>query len=344
MTGTNSLTPEILVPRLGDLLVEKGLISLADLEKALRVQQKQTSAGQPPLLGKILIDLDLIDQVTLDQVVTEQILQLRMALQEKNQLLEEANNRLELRVQERTAELQEALAKLAELNQLKSNFVSNISHELRTPLTHIRGYLELLSSGDLGTVNNEQYRSMMTMLRSTDRLEKLIEDLILFSMAERGTISLHVKSFDLNQLCLDLVKAYQQRTAEHQHELTFTGDNQVAFVQADREKIQWTVQQLIENAIKFTPDGGTIKVHTSREDGFLAVSVSDNGIGIPQERIQEMFEPFHQLDGSSTRRYGGTGLGLALVKKIIEAHGAVIQVDSHPGKGSLFAFKLRLIE
>lgn len=344
MTDIHSLTPEILVPRLGDSLVEKGLISLADLDKALKVQRKLTKKDQSPLLGKILIDLQLIDQATLDQVVTEQILQLRMALQEKNQQLEEANNGLELRVQERTAELQDALAKLAELNQLKSNFVANISHELRTPLTHIRGYLELLSTGDLGSVNNEQYRSLMTMQRSTDRLEKLIEDLILFSMAERGTISLHVKAFDLNQLCRDLVTAYQQRAAEHNHDLTFDGSRQPAIIQADRDKIQWTVQQLIENAIKFTPDGGIVQVKMFPVEEFIAVSVSDNGIGIPQERIQEIFEPFHQLDGSSTRRYGGTGLGLALVRKIIEAHGSMVQVESIPGKGSTFEFRLRVME
>ncbi len=344
MTDTRSLTPEILVTRLGDSLVEKGLISPADLEKALAVQRSHGDKDQTPLLGKILIDMQMIDQAKLDQVVTEQILQLRVALQEKNAQLEEANNRLELRVQERTAELQDALSKLAELTRLKSNFVANISHELRTPLTHIRGYLELLSSGDLGAVNNEQYRSLMTMQRSTDRLEKLIEDLIMFSMTERGTINLHVKSFDINQLCHDLVEAFQQRAGEHDNKLTFQGEERPAIVQADREKMQWVVQQLIENAIKFTPDGGAIQVKTMRQGEFVAISVSDNGIGIPQERIEEIFEPFHQLDGSSTRKYGGTGLGLALVKKIIEAHGSMISVESIPGKSSTFEFMLRIVE
>ncbi len=344
MTETGSLTPEILVARLGDSLVEKDLISPEDLEKALQVQQTHIQKGQSPLLGKILIDMNLIDQATLDQVVTEQILQLRTALQEKNNQLEEANNLLELRVQERTAELQNALTKLAELSQLKSNFVANISHELRTPLTHIRGYLELLSSGDLGPVNNEQYRSLMTMQRSTDRLEKLIEDLIMFSMAEHGTINLHVKTVNINQLCENLVAAFKQLANEHNHTLTFESTQPSINLQADREKMQWVVQQLIENAIKFTPDGGAIQVRTVKDNEFIAISVSDNGIGIPQERIDEIFEPFHQLDGSSTRKYGGTGLGLALVKKIIEAHGSMVRVTSKPGQGSTFEFLLRTAE
>ena len=344
MSTNRSLTPEILVTRLGDSLVEKGLISPGDLEKALEVQRSHDPKDPPPLLGKILVDMNMIDQASLDQVVTEQILQLRVALQEKNQQLEEANNRLELRVQERTAELQDALVKLAELAQLKSNFVANISHELRTPLTHIRGYLELLASGDLGAVNNEQYRSMMTMQRSTDRLEKLIEDLILFSMAEHGTINLHVKTVDINQICRDLVESFQQSASEHGHDLLYSCNQEAVTVQADREKIQWAIQQLIENAIKFTPDGGSIRVKSERENDFVTVSVWDNGIGIPQERIQEIFEPFHQLDGSSTRKYGGTGLGLTLVKKIIEAHGSMIRVGSIPGKSSCFEFMLRIVD
>lgn len=344
MSETGSLTPEILVTRLGDSLVEKGLISLVDLERALHVQNAHAQKDQPSLLGKILVDMKLIDQAALDQVVTEQILQLRTALQEKNTQLEEANNLLELRVQERTAELQDALTKLAELSQLKSNFVANISHELRTPLTHIRGYLELLSSGDLGPVNDEQYRSLMTMQRSTDRLEKLIEDLIMFSMAEHGTINLHVKTVNINQICLSLVEECQQNANAHQHTLTFESNQPSANLQADREKMQWVVQQLIENAIKFTPDGGTIRVKTLKENEYITVSVSDNGIGIPHERIEEIFEPFHQLDGSSTRRYGGTGLGLALARKIVEAHGSMIHVDSKPGKGSTFEFPLRIAE
>ncbi|MRR31169.1 hypothetical protein EG834_12790, partial [bacterium] len=172
----------------------------------------------------------------------------------------------------------------------------------------------------------------------------LIEDLIMFSMTERGTINLHVKSFDFNQLCRDLVEAFQQRAGEHDNKLTFQGEERPAIVQADREKMQWVVQQLVENAIKFTPDGGAIQVKSVRQGEFVAISVSDNGIGIPQERIEEIFEPFHQLDGSSTRKYGGTGLGLALVKKIIEAHGSMISVESVPGKSSTFEFMLRTVE
>ena len=133
----SNLSPEMLIPRMGEYIVQKGLISEADLQKALAYQREQTSQGKPYLLGQALIDMNLLDRTMLDQVVTEQLIQLRSALQA-------ANRNLEQRVKDRTAELNEALNRLSELSQMKANFVANISHELRTPLTHVKGYLELL--------------------------------------------------------------------------------------------------------------------------------------------------------------------------------------------------------
>ncbi len=108
----------------------------------------------------------------------------------------------------------------------------------------------------------------------------------------------------------------------------------------DAEKIQWVVMELVENAIKFTPPGGCVSVGLMENSGYAIFRVSDTGIGISNERLAEIFEPYHQLDGSSTRRYGGIGLGLALVKKIVEAHGSSVEVSSEAGKGTLIEFKL----
>src|SRR5919199_680295 len=135
MVEQQRLTPEMLVPRIGEYLIQKGLISAENLQKALDYQQEATANGNPILLGQALIDLKLLEQADLDQAVTELIIQLRSALQATNRSLER-------RVEERTAELQKALQRVSELSQLKANFVSNISHELRTPLTHIKGYIE----------------------------------------------------------------------------------------------------------------------------------------------------------------------------------------------------------
>jgi signal transduction histidine kinase len=160
------LTPEMLVPRLGDALVRKGLISEEGLQKALAYQQEQLVQGKTCLLGRALVELNLLKQSALDQMVTEQIIQLRNALQASNRSLEE-------RVQQRTAELQGALERLSELSQMKANFVANISHELRTPLTHIKGYLELLVSESLGAITAEQKHALQVSQQSTVRLEGL---------------------------------------------------------------------------------------------------------------------------------------------------------------------------
>ncbi|MFA5874005.1 MAG: histidine kinase dimerization/phospho-acceptor domain-containing protein, partial [Anaerolineales bacterium] len=166
---TSPLTPEVLVPRLGETLVQKGFITEADLQKALAYQNEKQRAGERCLLGQALMDLNLLTRQQIDHAVTEQIIQLRNAL-------EDANHFLESRVAERTAELQEALRKLSELSQMKANFIANVSHELRTPLTHVKGYLELLTTGSLGSLSAEQKNALQVSQRAAGRLESLIDN------------------------------------------------------------------------------------------------------------------------------------------------------------------------
>lgn len=329
------LTPEILVPRLGDYLIEQKLITPEQLTLALQ-QQSAMRKTQPdaPLLGQLLVDLGIIDRAALDHAITVQVLQLRAALTEQNQ-------QLETRVSERTRDLETALARLSELNQLKSNFLANISHELRTPLTHLKGYIDLLRSGDLGVLSPEQNMALDTIHRSTDRLERLIEDLILFASSERAQMAVIQETFDLNELCADVVGQISGKAADQKVKLGIISVSHPQPVIADREKIGWVIHQFIDNAVKFTPSGGEIKVELIPDEEYVMVNVSDTGIGIPPSRLLEIFEPFHQLDSSSTRKYGGTGLGLSLAQKIMEAHDSTIHVVSELGKGSQFSFKLK---
>src|SRR4030066_628244 len=190
---TIPITPEILVPRVGELLIERGVLTQDDLQRALVYSKRPGTNGQQRLVGQALLELKLIDRETLDQVITEQILQLHTALQQ-------SNLKLEQREKERTQELQTALNKLAELNQLKSNFISNVSHELRTPLTHIRGYLDLMNEGSLGELSSEQSVAMDVMLRSEARLEELIDKMIQFSLEATGQFTLQLKSANFNQV------------------------------------------------------------------------------------------------------------------------------------------------
>lgn len=328
------LTPEMLVPRLGEYLVKKGHVNEEDLKRALAVQQEKIANNENPLLGQTLLGLNIVTKEILDQAVTEQIIQLRSALQT-------TNRNLERRVQERTAELQTALERLSELTKLKSNFISNISHELRTPLTHIKGYLELLVSESLGSVSEEQKHALQVSQRSTSRLESLIEDLIMVSVTSRGELTLKQEALDIRRIANLSVQTVTQKAEERGVSVHAVLDKHMPRVQADSQKLIWVLGQLLDNGIKFTPSGGRVILRVEHEtDKLISVSITDTGIGIPAERIEEIFQPFHQLDGAATRRYGGTGLGLLLVRQIVEAHGSMLDVQSVEGRGSTFKFPL----
>jgi signal transduction histidine kinase len=332
-----TLTPEVLVPRLGDYLLEKGLITASDLQVALLQQAELRAQGKQALLGDILLDMHAIDRPRLDRAITEQILQLRTALQETNAQLEQ-------RVQDRTLELQNAMLKLSELNQLKSNIIANISHELRTPLTHIKGYIELLISGAMGTVTEEQASTLEIVVRSSERLEQQVEDLIRFSSSARGEFTLRITALDVHALFEHVLNHASVKASAQK--ITFKNEcsSDILRVKADEEKLTWALLALMDNAIKFTPVDGEITLRAENSNGLVTLSITDTGIGIPANRIEEIFEPFHQLDGSATRRYGGTGLGLALVRQIVEAHGSLMHVSSVVGQGSRFEFSLPAAE
>lgn len=327
------ITLEALVPRIGEYMIEQGLIQQQDLLNALDYQKQQVQQGRSILLGEALLELGMVSRAMLDQVVTTRILQLQDALNE-------ANRNLQQRVEERTQELQRALDRLSELNRLKSNFIANISHELRTPLTHIKGYLDLLSDGGLGPLTQAQEDAISVLKRAETRLERLIEDLIQFSLTSRGDLSLEVKDVQIDRLIQVLAERARPRAQARQVAFKTVLPRNLPTVKADEDKIGWVIEQLIDNAIKFTPAGGKVAVKASLEDKLVTVAIMDSGIGIPEERLEEIFEPFHQLDGDATRRYSGTGLGLAMVHRIIEAHGAQIRVRSAVNKGSRFEFSL----
>src|SRR3990172_4380030 len=312
------VSPEIFVPRLGEYLIDKKMITAEELICGLEYQRQKIAEGSPCLIGQALVDLGIIDRRKLDEAGTEQILQLQSALKR-------ANQQLERRVQERTADLQRALSKLTELNQLKTNFVSNISYELRTPLTHIKGYLDLLADGTLGPLAPQQTDAIQVLVKSEKRLELLIDDLIQFSLIARGEFHLQLESMDLHDAVEVAVQQSSSKAGIKSIALHRLMADDLPRVEADKAKIVWVLIQLIDNAIKFTQEGGSVRVTASSDKNEVALTVEDTGIGIPPERIPEIFEPFHQLDGAHTRRYSGTGLGLALVRRIIEAHGTMIR-------------------
>lgn len=331
--GLPVLAPESLVPRVGETMLERGILTPEQLQTALDYQQQLAEQGKPRLLGQTLIEMGLVDRETLDQVITLQIYQLQKALQE-------SNRKLEQRVQERTVQWSQAVERLTELNRLKANFISTVSHELRTPLTHLKGYLELLENGEIGMLTDEQKAAVAVMLRSEGRLERLIDDLIQFSLVSRGELSLNTSPINLGDLAHAAALQVEPKARNKHIILQVQITPGLPDVLADEEKIGWVISQLLDNAIKFTPAGGLVQLTLTGGVDLVTLTVKDNGIGIAPERRAEIFIAFHQLDSSSTRRQGGTGLGLALVHRIIEAHGAQIEVMSTEGQGASFAFSL----
>jgi signal transduction histidine kinase len=327
-------TPEILVPRIGQYLLHQGLITQDKLDVALRRQKELAEQGRRLLLGQTLVQMGFVDQQTLDRIVTQQIIELHAALQETNRTLEE-------RVRERTAELRHALDRLTEISQIKANLISNISHELRTPLAHVKGYIELLADEQLGPLTPEQGQAMDVIQRASQRLGRLIEDLIEFSTASREGLRLQMQQVSIPELASNIIERSQEKAEKAGVELYTEIEPGLPPLQADPDRLSWVLFQLMDNGIKFTPSGGHVTFTAKQEDKQVLLTIQDTGIGIPRERVEEIFEPFHQLDGSPTRRFGGTGLGLALVRLILEAHGTVMRVESEEGKGSSFSFPLR---
>jgi signal transduction histidine kinase len=325
---------EELIPRLGDSLVAQKIITEQQLQQALDVQAADKIGGKPPRrVGQILIAMGVLKPEELDRAIAAMVVQLQTALQT-------SNRRLEDRVRERTVELSHALERLSELNQLKADFVANISHELRTPMTHIVGYIDLLADDTFGPVSPQQREALETLHRAAERLNGLIDDLIQFSDTSRGGITLNVQSVSLRDMIQEMLSRMMSKAQRGNVRIEIQLPSDLPPVHADGRKITWVISQLVDNGIKFTPSGGKVTLRAGGASDRVWVTVEDTGVGIPASRMNELFEPFHQLDGSITRRQGGTGMGLYLCKQIVEAHGSKITLQSKEGSGSVFLFDL----
>ena len=244
---------------------------------------------------------------------------------------------------EQNQRLQRAVARLEELDRLKSNFLATMSHELRTPLTSVIGYAEMLAEGLAGPVSTDQREYLGTILSKADQLLGMITSVLDVASVESGVPPLERASLSLTDIVASEVALFTAaaRKREIAIQLETRGDT---IVVGDRKKIRQVVSSLLSNAVKFTPDHGKVGVCVkpgplSPHDGnarAVQLVVSDSGIGISREQVSKIFEPFFQVDSSSTRAFGGTGLGLTLAKAYVEAHGGRIWVDTSPGQGSTF--------
>lgn len=226
-------------------------------------------------------------------------------------------------------------AKLMELDRLKSDFMANVSHELRTPLTLILGPLEGLLS-DIDSIPYEHKDNLFRIHRNAYRLYGLVNDLLDFTKLEAGKYILSEEVIDLNHHISDIVDDAQGLATERKLTLTFTPFPTLPLTMLDRKIIDKIALNLISNALKFTPSGGTINVQLLRDCDCIDIVVTDTGIGIPTEQMSKLFERFYQVDSSSTRAHEGTGIGLAMINQFAKLMDGKITVESEEGKGSKF--------
>jgi signal transduction histidine kinase len=253
---------------------------------------------------------------------------------------------LEQKVEERTRELQQVLAELSRkgrqlevASEHKSHFLANMSHELRTPLNAIIGFSQVLRQRLFGPINEKQEEYLDDILSSGNHLLSLINDVLDLSKVEAGQVELEVASFSLREALERGVVMVREPATEHGVRLSLELAPGVDLVEGDERRLRQVIFNLLSNAVKFTPEGGEVVVATASRDHEVLISVTDTGPGIPLEDHERIFEEFQQTNVGVQQREG-TGLGLALSKRLVELHGGRIWVESEPGHGSRFVFTL----
>jgi two-component system phosphate regulon sensor histidine kinase PhoR len=225
---------------------------------------------------------------------------------------------------------------LKKVENIKKDFVANVSHELRTPLTAIKGYIETLEE----EVPSEQLRYVETIKKNTERIIHIVDDLLTLMSLEDASSKLIVGEVDLNELINQIIPTFKHKLEEKNLKIEVICEPDFPKIYADAFRLEQVFINLVDNAIKYS-EKGTIRIELSRKDeDTVKIIVSDEGIGIPLEHQDRIFERFYTVDKSHSRRQGGTGLGLSIVKHIILLHDGNIQVSSEPGKGTKFIIHL----
>lgn len=252
---------------------------------------------------------------------------------------------------------------LERASQMKSEFLASMSHELRTPLNSILGFSDLLKRQISGSLNSRQINHVKLIEKSGQHLLQLINDILDLSKIEAGKTELDIQAVELHRLCSECIKMIQPRADKKRLALSLELDYRLNHVPLDERRVRQIIINLLSNAVKFTPEAGSIKLsgrlaYGSQMEGdyrpdcspvnastpFLCLEVQDSGIGIPEDRWHLLFRPFQQVDASLTRRHEGTGLGLALTKRLAELHGGTVSMQSEVNQGSVFRVWLPLTE
>lgn len=263
----------------------------------------------------------------------KELLEIRKRLEMK---IDMANKDLELK----NKELVNANEELKKLDMLKSDFISLVSHELRTPLSAIRTSSEFLESEE-NVDPGVQKEMLENIIKNVDRQARLINDILDLTKIEAGRMEYRFEQVDFKYIAQVAIENI--RPIARKNNITITEDipDKLSTISADKEKLIIVLNNLLSNALKFTPDGGAIHLSVKEYQDHIEIKVKDTGIGIEKEQLEKLFDKFYQVDNPSRRKIGGSGLGLSISSEIIKAHGSKIHVESEPGQGSTFCFRLK---
>lgn len=313
-------------------------IQADQLQKALNI--KSVVAIPMYSENKIIGSIDFFLYVQLENIKQADIEVMKALTDQTGLVIKNLN--LYSEISSKNIELEDANTHLKQLDEAKSEFLSIASHQLRTPLTGIKGYLSMLVEGDYGKIPGKINDVLKQVFEASNRMARLVDVFLNVSRIESGRLKLELNGFDLNELVYRSVKDLTINANESDLKLNFKKDNEVYIVKADSDKIKDVLLNLIDNAIKYTKKG-SIDVKLSKKDSHALVEVSDTGIGLEEGDIDKLFNKFSRGQDSTKINTGGSGLGLYVAKKIIDAHGGKIWVESSgKGNGSKFSFTLPL--
>jgi PAS domain S-box-containing protein len=250
--------------------------------------------------------------------------------------------RLEEELRDSYGKLENAYAELKEEDEAKSDFISTASHELRTPLTVINSYLEMFEDGMLGELDEKQLDKLAVMRSQTDHMIRLVEDMLDTLRLESRKFKIQKSPLKLEKIAKSAVEDVSKLADLKEHTMSLKTNGKLPEIEGDAQRIKQVFNNLLTNAVKYTPNKGRIEVEIKEEKNHILVSISDTGIGIPEEEHEKIFEKFYTVGGKSLMRESERmGLGLTIAKGIVEAHGGRIWVESEgEGKGSIFYFTL----
>lgn len=271
-----------------------------------------------------------VKERTIELVNTNKELQIEI---KERKRAEEKLRRSQTKIEQQNIQLKKA-------DRIKTDFLNVTSHELRTPMSSIKGYTQMISKQILGQINDEQKKALDVILRNTNRLDTLIQDILDVSRLESGTMKFVVVQTDVKNMILETIEIMRPYAIRKEMNITTEFEENLPELNVDKERIKQVLINIINNAIKFSANGSAIHILTKRKDEDIVFEIQDFGRGIPRNELKKVFDIFYQVDSGEDRKYGGVGLGLAISRGIILAHGGKIWVKSKMNEGSTFSFTL----